>query len=339
MNLGLSLGLGYRGTGAGGGGGGSVPLAELFLLDTVTLTENVTATFWDAPTGGTQINAPVVYDILGKPSVVAQANTWVRFTPETAGEAYGTMLNPHRFGQSGFGVQGFDIRMATASTIKPTVRVPYITALNIEATDGPGLPLTAGRTYVKHVPRASFGDHGNALEYALLTVLDAQPAEGFFRPSSSTSDKSVLGHGAIVDYNVFRELPDIAGQISLTTALGYIPDFRFGNGYGGEILRNLSNDRAGTTSSYMSTSGNQSAIAYLRAHVGPNSDAEKRVLINRLIQIGLDRYADYLGGWRGSSGAGQFQKELECMAFAGFALKSTAILDAAKDVLQYVVGQ
>jgi hypothetical protein len=338
LGLGLSIGSSRRG-GGGGGGGPSAPLAELFFLDTVALTENVTATFWDAPTGGTQVNAPVIYDILGKPSVVAQANTWVRFTPQTADEAYGTVLNPHRLAQSGSEVQGFDRRMETASTIKPTIRTPYIPALNIEAVDGPGLPLTAGRTYVKHVARTSFGDAGNALEYALLTVLDAQPVEGFFRPSTSTSNKSILANGAAVDYNVFRQLPDIAGQISLATALNYIPDFRFGNGYGGEILRNLSNDRAGTSMTYMSTSGNQSAIAYLRAHVGPNSDAEKRVLINRMIQIGLDRYADYLGGWRGGSGAGQFQKELECMAFAGFALKSTAILDAAKDVRQNVVGQ
>ncbi|MFN7224433.1 MAG: hypothetical protein ACK4MS_10480 [Paracoccaceae bacterium] len=313
-----------------------ITASPVSLLSSVALGDNMTATFWDAPTGGNPANAQVVFDALGQPSVIANPDVYVRFSPTAAGEAYGTMVNPHRL--SNGNVHGFDRRMETSGTIKTTVRLPYIPALDVEASSGPGLPLDAPMTYIKHYPRGSFGDGGNALEYGVLTVLPDVPPLGFFRPGTSIPTKIVVARAEQINMNVLQELADVSGSITLASVLDRIPLFRFGNGYGGESLRNLSNDRAGTASAYMSTSGTGAALAYNRLHIGPN-DATKEQAVKRLIQIGLDRYSDYLGGWRGASGAGQYQKELEAMVFAGFSLNSQEILDAAKEINQNVVGQ
>lgn len=319
--------------------GTEAALAPIVMQSSFALTPNVTVTFRSGPLANDPlVQVQTVTDALGKTAIIKQAGVYARFTPASAGEADGVMANPNRYVLAA-AEQGFSRLLETTLTIKPTQRSVYNPSLNAEVVGGGAVSVANQISYVKFVPRpGAFGDSGNALEYAILTVLDTRPATGFFRPGTMRAEKPVVALVSQVQAGVLQTYPDVAGQITLAEAETKIPEFRFSNGYGGEILRSLSNDRAGGTTTYMSTAGVAAAHAYLRLHIGPN-DATKQTLRNRIIALGLDCYDAYLAGWRGRSGAGQFQKDLEAMVMAGFALQRADILAAAAEVRQNIVGQ
>lgn len=313
----------------------SVDLADVTLTDTIT--DGAITYNFDA-------DVQIVHDALGFPHVVQDgARTITSITPASADVSSNWIRGAEQdtyFDQAtvGNGAQGFDENLETNGSIKATMRVTYDASLNIDPGEtGSAIALDSTKSILKHLPD-TYTDAGITDQWGVLTVLSEIPVEDFFRPSPSATSKVVTHSASDLDLTALRNLATISGQTAVTAVDALLPDVDFRAGRGGENLRALSNTKAGTGSTYMSTIGTAYNGALLALHTSA-SDVDKRTAALKLCQAGIDRAGEYDRGWRGASGAGQFQCYLESMFFAAFLLKDAGLLAKAQGSTQNIVQQ
>lgn len=285
---------------------------------------------------------PVAYSCLGDPVVIRQPGARVDSTsPASAavpgGFDHGVVRNPFNLGGlSGAGTeQGWDPHYATAPS--PTQRVPYDAALNIDP-GRTGAPIALEEaTYVKAVRRTSrSGNQGHVERYSYLTVVDHHPPAGFFRPPAAKPGKETPWREADVNYDVVRNLANVAGMIDWTGAEENTHPRQFRNAWRGEQLRTLDTDnqpnwKTQEGSTYSAQQARHRGYAYLKLHTTA-LPARKRDVMLRLIQAGLDRLGEQERGWRGNSGEGQHHGYLFPCYLAAFALGSRELLGRAQTI-------
>ncbi len=84
--------------------------------------------------------------------------------------------------------------------------------------------------------------------------------------------------------------------------------------------------------------GAQRALALLYLH-SDVPESEKKALLYRVIQHGIDIYGAYLAGDRGAAGAGQHHGTLPLLYHAAFALQSRTMIEAAQSIRSNMVNQ
>jgi hypothetical protein len=285
---------------------------------------------------------PVAYSCLGEPVVIRQSGARVVSTNPasaaiTGGFDHGVVRNPFNAGgSSGAGTeQGWDPRYATSPSA--TQRVPYDVNLNIDPAKT-GAPITLEEaTYVKAVRRSSrSGNQGHVERYSYLSVVNHHPPAGFFRPSAAKAGKDTRWKESDVNYNVLRNLANVPDMIDWATAEENTHPRQFRNGWRGEQLRSLDTDnqqnwKTQDGSTYSAQQGQHRGYAYLKLHTTA-TPAQKRDVMLRLIQVGLDRLGEWERGWRGSSGEGQHHGYLFPCYLAAFALGSRDLLERAQTI-------
>ena len=290
---------------------------------------------------------PVVYSCLGEPCVLLQPGAQVVSTdppskPRTGGWDHGVMVNPWGNRSAVGGKQGWDPRYG--SDPAPTMRNEYDANLNVDPGKS-GEPLTLGEaTYVKAIRRSNPGtQQGHVDRYSYLTVLNQHPPAGFFRASPAKLTKEAPWSETDVNYNVVRNLIPVSGQPNFSTAESYTHPRQFRNNWVGDRLRSLDTDAQanwqnddGTT--YNGGQGRFRGYAFLTLHTNGTPE-QKRTLMLRMIQQGLDRLGEQDRGFWGGRGEGQFHGYLFQCYLAAFALGSQDLLDRANRIFANVSGQ
>jgi hypothetical protein len=214
---------------------------------------------------------------------------------------HGAMLNPDPSTPD----QGYDGRLYGNS-----FREYYKPSLNVSGVSQQApLRLMPGDSLVKveslpTVPNPP--TPANLRTAAVLTVLDTAPPEGAFRPPYAGRDRAVAFHEGMIDYGKLLQLQPAAGvPLMADTAakfervwLDHSPNWL------GRMMHPVEN---------MPDYGRQLAAEYgeaaLLAHCN-FTQAEKRLLVIRLIQIGIDNYGCLTNGcfWPGLGGHGSGRK-------------------------------
>jgi hypothetical protein len=285
---------------------------------------------------------PVAYSCLGDPVVIQQSGARLVSTNPasatiTGGFDHGVVKNPFSTGGSqGAGTeQGWDPRYETSPGT--TQRVPYDASLNIDPAKTGQPILLEEATFVKAVRRSNrSGNQGHVERYSYLTVVNHHPPAGFFRPPVAKTSKETRWKESDVNYNVLRNLANVADMIDWATAEENTHPRQFRNGWRGEQLRTLDTDnqpnwKTQEGSTYNAQQGQHRAYAYLKLHTAA-TPAQKREVMLRLIQAGLDRLGEQEKGWPGRSGEGQHHCYLFPCYLAAFALGSRDLLDKAQAI-------
>ena len=224
----------------------------------------------------------------------------------------GSMVNPNPRLQA----QGYDSAMYAQYVFPGS----YDDELNVGLGVGPQSPLVLGphSSLVSTISRSQAGLRPQLHAAAILTVLDGPAPPGSFRPPYCGKDKSIEFSEAQLDYGKLASLAPVSSTPSLAVVeqwferpwLDHIPDWvgRYAHplenmpDYGREIC-----DRIGTAS--------------LMLHLD-FTDAQKRTLLVRLVQLGIDFYGIVEAGGRNNwpAGGGHHSGRKWPILFAGILL-------------------
>lgn len=242
--------------------------------------------------------------------------------------------------------QGFDQYLSADpnGTSFASTLTPYSSGLNIDpGNTGSPINITLGEeaTIVKSVRNSTVlkPDEWDVFEkYAPLTILSEAPPVGCLMPTMTGTTKRLYSVNDI-DLTVFRS---ITLPASFTDTLAQIeakiPEFSGDFGANGELLRRFRLDaNLGTTAS--NYSGDISQI-YSKACIVLHSDAytddQKKNLLYKLVEWGIQLEGCYDRGWRGlgdwREGAGQAGAFSPFMFISSFALQSTTMLAKIQSV-------
>ena len=218
----------------------------------------------------------------------------------------GSMVNPTTLAN---GEQGYDSML-----YHPFENGRYQANLNVAigvSTNAP-LVLTAGKSLISAISYmgASPSPEGSQSQLstaAVLTVLGAAPAADAFRPPYAGNDKTVLYREAQLDYTALASLSPGTGAPSMGAIA---PRFQ----------RVWLDHVSSWTSRYMHPIQNMPdygrdftsllGTGFLMANLAGHTNAQKRDLVVRLVQIGIDFHANVLNGgtWEGVGGQGSGRK-------------------------------
>ena len=280
--------------GGGGGGGGSPILAS-------SITQwGVTWQFAEPEQVGQFCNGD--WWVLGPVEVVAISPP----TQNVSGrQINGSMVNPTTIA---LGEHGYDSRL-----YYPYEGDRYKSYLNVAIGVSASTPLAlpAGKSLISAIsylgtslpPNGSFSQLSTT---AVLTVLAAAPAADAFRPAYSGTDKTVLHRESDLDYTKLASLAPAPGAPNLATIAGGFQRMWLDHmsGWVSRYLHPIENmpDYGRDFTSLFGT-----GCLLLQTNY---TNAQKRDLLVRMTQIGIDFWANVQGGgvWEGVGGQGSGRK-------------------------------
>ena len=289
------------------------PAAKLFLLIAVFFAGG--ALFTEAATSITRHGVTWKFDKDYTTGQYANGDSWVvgpvvitQITPTPTAGLNGTVINPQR-GRT----QGFDNRIPSNN--------PYSETLNV----GNNLPLTvaANSSVVSSISSDGTVRYVTVGTYAILTVVSAPPAAGSFRPCYiGAGSRASLFNANNLDYTKLQKLappastPDIATVASYFDRVWYEQDLT----WTGRELH----------TSYMAVSGygrdmaNRTGDAALLLNLN-YTDAQKKDLLIRLTQYGIDIYGILLNGGAWNADGGHNNGRLSPLLVAAGALNDSRL--------------
>jgi len=282
------------GGGDGGGGGGSGGGATGTLVSSVSQW-GVTWQFAQAVQGGQFCNGD--WWVVGPVSITSISPP----TQSVSGrQINGSMVNPTTLAN---GEQGYDSML-----YHPFEAGRYQANLNVAIgiTANAPLVLTGGKSLISTIsymgaspsPEGSMSQLSTA---AVLTVLNAAPAADAFRPPYAGNDKTVLYRESQLDYSVLASLSPGTGA---PTMAAIAPRFQrvwldHCSSWTSRFMHPIQNmpDYGRDFTSLLST-------GFLLANLNSYTNAQKRDLVVRLTQIGIDFHGNVLNGatWEGVGG-------------------------------------
>ena len=283
------------GGGSGGGGGGTGTL-----LGSISQW-GITWQFAEPELAGQFANGD--WWVVGPVSVVSISPP----TQNVGGrQINGSMVNPTTLAN---GEQGYDSQL-----YHPFEAGRYQANLNVAigvATNSP-LVLPAGRTLISTISYmgASPSPEGSMSQLttaAVLTVLSAAPAADAFRPPYAGTDKTVRFRESQLDYGVLASVAPASGAPNLTQIADRFQRVWLDHcsSWTSRFMHPIQNmpDYGRDFTSLLST-------GFLMAQLNNYSPAQKRNLVVRLVQIGIDFHGNVLNGgsWEGVGGQGSGRK-------------------------------
>lgn len=218
----------------------------------------------------------------------------------------GSMVNPTTLAN---GEQGYDSRL-----YNPYEAGRYQANLNVAigVSSGSPLVLTGGNSLISAISYmgASPSPEGSLSQLytaAVLTVLPTAPAADAFRPPYSGTDKTVRFRESQIDYSKLASLSPGTGA---PTMASIAPRFQ----------RVWLDHCSSWTSRFMHPTQNMPdygrdftsllSTGFLMASLNNHTNAQKRDLVVRLLQIGIDFHGNVLNGgtWEGVGGQGSGRK-------------------------------
>lgn len=302
--------------GGGGGGGGQTGTAS-------SVTQwGITWTFAQPRTVGQFCNGD--WWVLGPVSIT-------QITPQTAvvggRSVHGSMLNPSQPQMTGD--HGYD-----STLFGPFAGTKYHPELNVAIGISASTPLvlTGGQSLISTISWTSASPPANGSvsqiqTAAVLTVLTTQPAADAFRPPYSGSDKTVRHRESQLDYTALGNLQPVAGMANATDLA---PQFQ----------RVWLDHMSSWASRYMHPIENMpdygrdftalygSGCLVLMTNL---SNAQKRDLLVRMVQIGIDHYGNVLNGASWESVGGQCSGRKFPILLAGAVLNYAPMLNIGND--------
>lgn len=236
----------------------------------------------------------------------------------------GSMLNPTPAnGQA----QGYDSEtygyQATGTSWDASLNV----ARPNEQDMSPDNPLTiaAGNSLVSTISESDAGVRPQINTAAILTVLESAPAENSFRPCYTGSDKSILFNETDIDYSMLESVASLASSIALDS------DFedQFEKPWIDHVP--LSVGRYIHPSENMPDYGQYISMLLSDAILILNqdyTDLEKRTLLIRILQIGIDMYGLVGEGMTWTNDGGHMLGRKLPILFAGYVLGDTSGMGA-----------
>jgi hypothetical protein len=228
---------------------------------------------------------------------------------------HGSMVNP-----TVNGAQAFDSRMKS-NTFNGALNV----GLNLPVTVPAGSSLLSSESFTT----LALNNDPQLRTVAILTVLDAAPPPGSFRPAPVGTDKRVLFNKNQLDYSVLRTLPVLPGSPSLSNLAARFerPWIEIRTNWTGRYWHPRDNQP-----DYGREMGHSLAEGLLALQLN-YTNAEKETLLIRLVQYGLDIYGTARNGGRWSNDGGHNMGRKMPLLLAGATLRSADILtygDASK---------
>jgi hypothetical protein len=241
-------------------------------------------------------------------------------TPNDAEDTHGTMINP----PLGL-VNGWDSRIKYASA--PTGYNPSLNiAKRLPYTVKPGSSVCSVKSFEA---RATI-DNPQLEELAVLTVLASAPPSGSFRPPLMGTDKTVKWNESQLNYGVLKSLPPVVGTPPLATVTGYFerPWVEKEDGWLGRYFHPWNNhpfQNRGTVGTYGREMAHTAADGLLSLQLN-YTNSQKRLLLVRMVQAGIDIYGTArLGGYWGDGG-GHNQGRKMVLLLAGLVLNDAEML-------------
>ncbi len=305
-------------TGGGGGGGGSQPGTASSVTQF-----GVTWTFSQPRTVGQFCNGD--WWVLGPVSIT-------QITPQTQNVGgrviNGSMINPGS-AEIAVGRHGYDSTLFGGFSNDGTGQPRYRPELNVATGVSASTPLVlnGGQSLLSAISWTSAsapasGSVSQLRTVAILTVLTTQPAAGAFRPPYAGTDKSIRHLESELDYTALASLAPVAG---MPTAADLATQFE----------RPWIDHMSGWTSRYMHPIENMpdygrdftalygSGCLVLMSNA---SNAQKRDLLVRMVQIGLDFWGNVQNGAAWESVGGQCSGRKFPILLAGAVLNDAQML-------------
>jgi len=244
----------------------------------------------------------------------------IKITPRSvSGERVmnGSMLNPVNE------IQGYDSAMYARYSSDTSYNDSLNVALNILAENP--LVITQDNSLVSTISIDTAGGRPQLETAAILTVVGSIPAEGSFRPSYATVDKTIRYNKTELDYSKLRKLPLVSGVLHPNDQVKYFerPWIDHAPDWTGRYMHPKLN---------MPDYGRD--MAYLIGNAGLSlmldyTNKEKEALLVRLVQFGIDTYglAQMGGTWR-DNGGHMLGRKLP-MLLAGVILNDQDIINMA----------
>lgn len=281
---GVSDGVTIEASGGGGGGGGSATYASSVSQWGITWRFTQSKQVGQFCNGDWWVVGPVTIDLISPPCQTVNGRV-----------INGAMINP-----TPDGTHGYD-----STLFAPYSDQRYQTSLNVGIGVAAGNPLTvqAGSSLISVIsqmttpPSGSFSQLATA---AVLTVLATAPASGAFRPPYTGTDKTIRHNESELDYSVLGNLaPTGSVPVLADTAarfqrvwLDHTPSWVSRYMHPVENMPDYGRD-------FTSLFGTGALLLQLNY-----TQAEKRDLLVRLTQIGIDHFANVQNGcvWEGVGG-------------------------------------
>jgi hypothetical protein len=211
----------------------------------------------------------------------------------------GAMINPDASSSH----HGYD-----KALFGPGNEMLYVDALNVSLNLSSANPryLTPGQSLIKVVSNTNTNLIPHIDTCAILTVLSSAPPVGSFRPPYAGTDHEVRYDEQMLDWSLLQNLTPAANMpnVAAETAKFERPWLDHVPGWPSRYLHPVQN---------MPDYGRDLAALYNQAvllcHVGIPL-AQKRTLVNRLVQIGIDFHGNVRDGcfWEGVGGHGTGRK-------------------------------
>lgn len=214
-------------------------------------------------------------------------------------------------------LQGYDSTMFV-SKYDPNLNV----ALNISSSDP--LILKPETSLVSTISVEKAGSRPQLKNSSVLTILSSVPPDHSFRPPYCGTDKTVRYNESQLRYDLLASLAPVADTPSLSTVERYFERLWLDHfsGWNGEYLRPSENMQ-----SYGADVSVAVSIAALMLHLN-FTDEQKRTLLIRFIQLGIDSFANVKtaeSGWPGG-GADGYGRKFPIL-FAGLILNDTEMMN------------
>jgi len=180
----------------------------------------------------------------------------------------------------------------------------YSEALNVALGVSPSSPLVLPphSSLVSTISDPAEGERPQVRAAAVLTVLPGPPPMGSFRPPYCGSDKTIRFNEGQLDYALLAKLAPVASTPSFATVepwferpwIDHVPGWLGGYTHPSENMEDYGRDIA-----------DQVGTAALMLHLN-FTNARKRTLLIRLVQVGIDNYGVIRDGgeqnWKSSAG-------------------------------------
>jgi len=230
----------------------------------------------------------------------------------------GSMINPTPLQG---GNQGYDSSVSYGNYV-PTLNV----AFNISSSNP--LKLSSGSSLVSTKSIRTAGNTPQLQNASVLTILSSEPENDSFRPPYSGTDKTVRYNAHQMRTNLLARLTPVPGTPAISTIerhfervwLDHTPS------WAGRMLHPASNMK-----DYGAWMSEDIGIGALMLNLDLTDD-QKRILLIRFVQIGIDFYGILKAGdseWPGGGAAGYGRKF--AILFAGLILNDTNMMNIANN--------
>ena len=251
----------------------------------------------------------------------------VKITPESqvVGKRTmnGSMINP----ASGNKNQGYD-SSCSGTAYKDNLNA----ALNVSSSNP--LELKNGSSLISTISIAKEKSRPQLQNAAILTVLASPPPEGSFRPPYCGNDKTIKYNVSQLNYNLLKKLNPVTGTPSLKSVEKYFerPWIDHVTGWGAGFIHPLENMQ-----NYGRDMSSEVGKGALMLHLNFTDD-EKRTLLVRFVQLGIDFYGIIQSGgiktWEPDGGHASGRKWP--IMFAGLMLNDASMKNIGKKSGNYL---